>query len=328
MNKSSTMSLRRRVIVLMAAYKEGAGLGVVLKDLAAQMKHLQIDSKILVVNDLGAPDEQLYQACRDNKAISIDAPCNLGSQSALVYGLRNIKSNYDYVITMDSDGQDDVTKINQLLEAVDKYPGSIAVAMRSGKRPEGRRFNIGYGVYKLIFRILTGITPDFGNYAAFSSEVAERIIKSPDCDMTYSMALPIIAPLVRIPIPRLIRTEGESRVGWKGLFEHSLRSTLPHLRTISLRVFFFSCIVIFIATIIAGTSVFLKIFSPQHATPVWPTVVVMSSALLSVQLIGISMVLFLFAFVSRQISFIAKTLLDWRIEHALHEDNACKKNKK
>jgi hypothetical protein len=311
----------------MAAYKEGKSIGVVLKNLVDQMNQLQIDTKIFVINDLGAPDEQLYEECKRNEAIPIDAPCNLGSQGALVFGLRTIKSKYDYVITMDSDGQDDVKKIKLLLESVKKNPESIAVAMRSGTRPEGRRFNIGYGLYKIIFRILTGITPDFGNYAAYSNEVAERIIKSPDFDMTYSMALPIIAPLVRIPITRLIRTEGESRVGWKGLFEHSLRSTLPHLRTISLRVFFFSCIVIFLATIIAGTSVFLKIFLPQHATPVWPTVVVMSSALLSVQLIGISMVLFLFAFVSRQISFMSKTLLDWRIEHALNEDNAFKRNK-
>lgn len=288
----------------MAAYREARALDILLPGIFARLAEAGISGGVLVVNDLGAHDEEMSCCCRRHGAQMIDAPHNLGSQEAIMHGLRQLPEGDlpDLVITMDSDGQDDISALPLLIRESLKNPDSIVVAQRVGNRPEGVRFSIGYEIYKLGFWLLTGIRPDFGNYAAYGGRTAGRIARNPMLGPAYSMALPLVAPLIRLPVCRLPRLHGQARVGWSGLFEHALKSTLPHLSKISLRVCAAS-VLLGLAFLIATLLVVgMKLLFPGHTFPNWVTQVVSFAVLFSMEMLTISIILFLASCISRQIS--------------------------
>jgi len=293
---------RTRVAIVMPSYGEDATLSDLLPELAAVLPSAHYDVRVLIVNDLGVPDPALETRARDADAVLLNAPYNMGSQEALVHGIREQARRFraDVVVTMDADGQDDLRAIPKLMATVE--PGVIAVARRTGRRPEGLTFRMAYAVYKLAFRLLTQITPDFGNFAAFDQSVADHISRSPHFHVTYSLALPKAARIVRVPVARLPRRHGRSRVGVQGLFDHAVRSALPHLNTIALRMAAFSLAPATVAILLMVVSSFLRLFVPRYAFPNWATTIAFGAATLALQLFTVCLILFLVASLSRQIA--------------------------
>ena len=293
--------MKTRVSIIMPCYKEAKCLEKLLPQIFNELSN-DYETTILVVNDLGLPDVETEVVCNKYLANLINVPYNMGSQEAILYGIRhevkNIKS--DLVLTMDSDGQDDVMEIKSLLESV--KGNEISVAQRVGKRPEGKAFGIFYFMYKKAFYYLTGIKPDFGNFAAYNKDVANHISHSPHFGITYSLALPLISEVKRIPIKRLSRIDGQSKIGYQGLFAHGLRSILPHLINVSIRVAKVVAIPMLLGIILVLTSFGLRIFLPKYAFPNWATTISFGVAEVSLQLLIICLLLFITAILSRQIS--------------------------
>jgi hypothetical protein len=227
----------------------------------------------------------------------------MGSQEAIVYGIRQQVKNFrsDIVITMDGDGQDNVQAILDLLTEVE--PGTIIVAQRTGKRPEGIRFNCLYFLYKKIFSYLTKITPDFGNFVAFDQSIADHIAKSPHFNITYSLALPLVGKIKKIPVQRLNRLNSESRIGFQGLVNHAIRSTLPYLNVIAMRIAILSSVPACIDFVLAITTSFLRIFMPKYTFPNWATTIAFGVTIIALQLFTVCLILFLTASLYRHISF-------------------------
>ncbi len=258
--------------------------------------------RMLVVNDLGRPDPALNATCAAHGARLLETPFNMGAAEAFLFGLRReaVDPRSDLVLTLDSDGQDDPRALAALLAAV--APGTAAVAQRVGRRPEGRAFALGYGFYRRAFRFFVGFTPDFGNFAAFDRAMADHVSRSPHFDTAYAMALPLVARLVRVPVPRLPRTHGETRMGWKGLGDHALRSMLPHLRFIAMRMASLLLIVALLGgsfALVAGT---LRVFAPTYAFPNWATIIAFGVTSICLQLLLVCLLLFLVASLTRQIA--------------------------
>ncbi|MBN1426623.1 glycosyltransferase [Candidatus Fermentibacteria bacterium] len=291
-----------RLTIVMPSYGEAETLSEMLPELAEALPPGRWALTTLIVNDLGVPDPHLEEVARLHSAQVLDAPHNMGSQEAIVYGIREQVRRFraDYVVTMDADGQDDPAAIAELIDCA--RGGSIAVAQRTGRRPEGRLFRSMYALYKRLFRVLTGVTPDFGNFAAFSQVMADQIARSPFFHVTYSMALPKLGTIARVPVPRRARAHDRSRVGAQGLFDHALRSSLPHLNTIALRVATFSLVPATLGILLALTSSFLRLCVPVYAFPNWATTIAFGAAMLALQLLTICLVLFLVASLSRQIA--------------------------
>jgi hypothetical protein len=298
-----------RLTIVMPSYGEADALSRLLPGLAHVLMGRYVTAT-LIVNDLGRPDHAVEDVARRHDAVVLDTPYNMGSQEAIVYGIRHQarRLRADCVVTMDSDGQDDVHAIPLLLARVS--PGTIAVAQRIGKRPEGFAFRCAYALYKRLFRLLTRVTPDFGNFAAYGQPVADQISRSPLFHVTYSLALPKVGTLVRVPVSRLHRYQGRSRVGVQGLFDHALRSSLPYLNTIALRVAAFSLVPATLGILLMLISSFLRLFMPVYAFPNWATTIAFGAAMLALQLLTICLVLFLVASLSRQIAASRATMDD------------------
>lgn len=295
-------SSRPTVAIVMPSYGEAEALRDLLPQIAAALPAERYAFTVITVNDLGAPDPALDRLAREWGVIVVNAPYNMGSQEAVVCGLREQARHHraDIVVTMDADGQDDPKAIPLLLERLEA--GTIVVARRTGRRPEGLTFRCAYATYKAGFRMLTRITPDFGNFAAFDQSVADRIIRSPHFHVTYSLALPKIGAIVKVPVPRLPRRHGRSRVGVQGLFDHAVRSALPHLNVIALRMAAFSLAPAVLALLLMMVASFLRLVAPRYAFPNWATTIAFGAATLAVQLFTICLLLFLVASLSRQIA--------------------------
>ncbi len=227
---------QKSICLIIPSYNESSTLEKYLPKVVSVLDRRNVKPTLLIVNDLGQPDSCLEEVCSFSQAALINTPKNMGSQQAILYGIRQQVSHYrsDIILVMDGDGQDDAQAIPDIMDAV--TPNRIVVAQRVGKRPEGLIFNSLYRIYKGLFRLLTGITPDFGNFSAYDQSVADRIAGSPHFKFTYSMALPHLCPIQRVPVKRLKRLSGDSKVGYKGLFRHAVRSSLPHLNVIGIRI--------------------------------------------------------------------------------------------
>ena len=96
---------------------------------------------------------------------------NRGHARCNAFGLRYINFNqeYDYVIVMDSDGEDRPIEINSLINKIAAEP-KVSVVAKRVKRSEGPIFQSLYQLHKLITFIFTGKKINFGNYSCLTNK--------------------------------------------------------------------------------------------------------------------------------------------------------------
>jgi hypothetical protein len=120
---------------------------------------------------------------------------------------------------MDSDGEDDPAAIPELI----KKTGVEVVEVKRGRRSEGLSFRISYLFYKVLFRIITGKTMDFGNYCMISKNVLERVC------YTSFVHFPAYLLKQRVSKEQVVwdrarRLDGKSKMSFTGLFFHAFKS--------------------------------------------------------------------------------------------------------
>ena len=101
---------------------------------------------------------------------------NKGHARCNAFGIRYINSNenYDYVIVMDSDGEDRPQEIKNLIDRIIEEP-NISVVAKRVKRSEGKIFQTLYQIHKLITFIFTGKKINFGNYSCLTKKDINKL---------------------------------------------------------------------------------------------------------------------------------------------------------
>ncbi len=143
----------KEYLVIIPAFNEGAHIAEVLAD----AKKALPETDILVVND-GSTD-LTSQIARNAGAMVLDMPFNIGYGGALQTGFRFAAERaYDYVITMDGDGQHDPFSAKHLIEAMDHFGADVVIGSRflggNYRMPLSRR--IGVWLFSFIARLYTG----------------------------------------------------------------------------------------------------------------------------------------------------------------------------
>ncbi|MDE3084035.1 MAG: glycosyltransferase [Verrucomicrobiota bacterium] len=300
--------------LIIPCYRDADCLQILIPALIESCRNAGLSSRVVVINDFPFRDEALERVCATNQATIIPVPYNMGHQEALVFGIKRCLELFpsaqpaeEIFVTLDADGQDDPRAVPALVGAV--QPGTVVVAQRAGQRPEGWKFRLFYGCYKRVFRLLVGFYPDFGNFAAFDADVARQIALSPHFDMAYSLALPLVARLQRIPVARLPRIKGESRFSFEGLIDHAFRLFIPHWKRIVRRVFIASALIIGVSVLFGLFTASLRIFLPRYAFPNWASTINFGVAIISLQLLTLSALTFFVGSISRQISITARQVI-------------------
>ncbi len=161
----------KKIIILLPVYNDWESLRKVLGEINSIIKTLKsFEFSCLIINDNSTIKRTEILKPKNFKFLQIiNMKENRGHARCNAFGLRYISSNMacDYVIVMDSDGEDRPVEIEQLVEKIIQSPNTSVVAKRI-KRSEGPFFNALYQAHKLITFIFTGQKINFGNYSCLT----------------------------------------------------------------------------------------------------------------------------------------------------------------
>jgi len=164
---------------------------------------------------------------------------NVGHQRAILIGLCHCleqQLDVDYVVVMDSDGEDNPKYILELLEQSKGFDNKVVFAKRS-KRSEKFSFKLFYKLYKIFFRLLTGKSISFGNFSCIPKSVLPRICNEPNFWNHYSSAMiKSKISFERIDTERSKRYAGTTKMNINSLILHGLSSISVYVESIIVRI--------------------------------------------------------------------------------------------
>ena len=187
---------------------------------------------------------------------------NKGHARCNAFGLRYINSNeaYDYVIIMDSDGEDRPIEIKDLINKIIEKP-EISVVAKRVKRAEGLMFQTLYQIHKLITFIFTGKKINFGNYSCLTKKDVNILSDKASLWSSFSGSVKKnLVSLNEVDSIRGPRYFGPSKMSFFNLAIHSFSIVAVFKYTVFLRSTFMIIILSFLLKIFGSIAIILQIF--------------------------------------------------------------------
>ena len=188
---------------------------------------------------------------------------NQGSQKAISIGLKHAKDKnieFNYLIVMDSDGEDRPEDLKLLISEARKKNDNFIIFASRRKRMEIFTFKFFYFFYKLIFRTFTGKKINFGNYSCIPKKFLDELVKLPFLKLHFAAGI-IKSKLTYSDIrcDKGPRYAGNSKMSFKNLFIHGFKSFSIFLKEIVIRTLIFNCSINIILLLILDITLVLKI---------------------------------------------------------------------
>ena len=224
-----------KICFVIPAYNDEDSLRKLIKDIKFELKNFTLH--FIVIDDCSNDNfESLKNSSKINLITLIK---NCGSQKAISIGLNYIldeEINFDYLVVMDSDGEDKPEYLNLLIDQVANSDGNfIAVASRE-KRQETFMFRFFYLMYRFVFVVLTGRNINFGNFSCIPKKLLKNIVNSSYIDFHYSAAIIKSKQAYKaVPCDKGLRYMGQSKMSFGNLFFHALKSLSIFYKEIFIR---------------------------------------------------------------------------------------------
>ena len=214
-----------KYIFLLPLYNDWESFVLIIEKINAQLKILNKHAEILVVNDNSPkkpPELRKHSNINDIEILNLNK--NLGSQKAISIGLQYLKKKKDVKIVtiLDSDGEDDVQKIPNMIITAENNQENVVVSSRT-KRQENFFFKILYFFHKLLTFIFTLNWISYGNYSSFHSHQLKKILSNKNSWLAFSACVAKNCKILKINAERKKRLNGVSKLSFAGLIFHSLR---------------------------------------------------------------------------------------------------------
>ncbi|GAB2581831.1 glycosyltransferase [Spirosoma areae] len=217
---------------------------------------------------------------------------NVGHQKAIALGLAYLGSLPEQypTIVMDADGEDRPEDIRQLLQTGDANPGCIVFAHRA-KRQEGLLFRLFYGVYKSVFKLLTGKVITFGNFSLVPAKQVRKLAHVSDIWNNYpGGVIRSRLPYTAIPLERGRRLAGESKMNFVSLVLHGLSAVSVLMDTTAVRLTLFCVMMVGASLFGIGIVVMVRLLT-DTVVPGWASYLVFSLLIVILQAFLISLLL-------------------------------------
>ncbi|KJR41866.1 family 2 glycosyl transferase [Candidatus Magnetoovum chiemensis] len=174
----------KNLLIVIPAFNEERNIAKVIDNI----KHYMPDNDILVVND-GSTDNTAAIA-RAKKAMIISHTFNLGYGGALQTGFRfAVEKNYEYVVTMDGDGQHDAKCIAELFDAMNTENAHVVIGSRfiNGNYKAGILKKTGVWLFSTITYLYTGIkfTDPTSGFQLLKRQAFEYLSKEDSYPLDY-----------------------------------------------------------------------------------------------------------------------------------------------
>ncbi len=206
-----------RLVVVIAAYNEAAGLGPVLADMPKQCCKIPID--VLVVVD-GATDETA-QVAQESGAYTCVAARNRGQGAALRLGYRlAAECGAEYVVTTDADGQYDTDEMESLVRPLlDDRADFVTGSRRLGREESDDRVRwLGVRVFATLASLLTWrrVTDTSFGFRGMRAELACAVTLREPQYQSSEVLLGMTARgarVLEVPMTMRLRSSGVSKKG-------------------------------------------------------------------------------------------------------------------
>ncbi|NUF97587.1 glycosyltransferase family 2 protein [Lactobacillus mellis] len=190
-----------------------SALQKVLQQLQSQQQ-ISTDSQIVFVDD-GSQDQTwslISQFSQTNANVAgIKLSRNFGHQNALLAGLSTV-SDADFIVTIDSDLQDDPQVIAQMVQQY--YAGAEVVYGVRNNRDSDSRFkrNTAEGFYKFMKFLGVKLVPDSADFRLLSQRAAQVLLDYPERNLFLRGLVPLVGfPSAKVYYRRQPRAAGVSK---------------------------------------------------------------------------------------------------------------------
>lgn len=294
---------RERIICVTPVFNDWESFEILIKEINLVQKKLNIEIKILAINDGSTEVFSPEILTKEFEIQIINLKINVGHQRAIGIGLQyvfNEETNYNYVVVMDSDGEDCPSQILELFKkAEDENSNKIIFAQRK-KRTESIIFKTGYFFYKAIFKFLTGQTINFGNYSIIPKKLLSKVVHQGHLWNHYSGGI-ILAkiPYDKILLDRGKRYAGKSKMNVNSLVLHGLSSISVYFDLLSIRILKLSLYGIGICLLAVIYILYQKVFT-GNAIPGWASSLILIISGIILQLFSVTLIVLLMQLSSRK----------------------------
>ncbi|RDB04555.1 glycosyltransferase [Runella aurantiaca] len=281
-----------KYVILIPQYNDWEALNLLIERINQDVATDTLAAtSLVIVDDCSSQEMEKIAPFAGQKVQIVRLYRNLGHQRAITIGLSYIAKELpcEKVIVMDADGEDAPKDINALVTASEKWPDKVIFAQRT-KRQESFLFRFFYGIYKFIFRQLTGKVITFGNFSLIPQRRLQNLVRVSEIWNNFPGGIiRSRIPYEAIPTERGKRLAGESKMNFVSLVLHGLSTVSVLIDVAAVRILIFSIGMSLVALFIIFVVLFLKWM--DHATPGWAST--LSSALLIVVLQSFLISLFL-----------------------------------
>jgi glycosyltransferase involved in cell wall biosynthesis len=265
-----------RVVILIPVYRDWECVSTVCQLLDQELARLpEVKARIILVDD-GSPDGLAgWRDVQCSSLVRIDVlrlRTNLGHQRAICAGLCYVHDKIlcDWILVMDGDGEDPPVDAVRLIDTALSQRIAVLFSERR-KRLEGPVFRTGYIVFRILHRILTGVSVRVGNFSIISSSVVDALVCMPELWNHYAGALfKSKIDFTCLPMDRGKRLQGKSKMNFISLVTHGLAGIATFYEAVATRILIFNVIgLIVLLTVLAA--VFTIKFWSDLAIPGWAT---------------------------------------------------------
>tara|TARA_Y100000590_G_scaffold432716_1_gene549041 strand:- start:47 stop:922 length:876 start_codon:yes stop_codon:yes gene_type:complete len=238
--------------VLMPCYNDWPSVFKLLENIDREISNLKAEFSVVIVND-GSTEKmpKISTSYKNIKSVQIiNIKTNQGHTRSNATGIKYLskKTDFDYLILMDGDGEDRPEEIKLLVQKV-LNKKNISVVAKRVKRSEGIIFTIFYNLHKIITLIFTGKNMNFGHYSCITKNDLILISSKKSLWGCYSGTLKkFIRKLENIPCVRGKRYVQPSKMSFMRLVFHAFSILAVFKYQVLLRsILFFIILFLFIS---------------------------------------------------------------------------------
>ena len=244
--------MAEKFVIVVPQYNDWEALNLLIERINQDVVPETLSKTTLViVDDCSTEDFETLAIFKGQSVRIIRLYRNFGHQRAIALGLSYLAKEFpcDKVIVMDADGEDAPKDINQLVEASKLQPDKIIFAQRT-RRQESFFFQFFYGIYKFVFKQLTGKVITFGNFSIIPQRRLQNLVRVSEIWNNFpGGVIKSRLPYSSIPLERAKRLAGNSKMNFVSLVLHGLSAISVLLETTAVRILIFSLALSVIAVI-------------------------------------------------------------------------------
>ncbi|MFY7666215.1 glycosyltransferase [Flavobacterium sp.] len=286
---------------LTPVFNDWESFQILLNRLEFLLKDHDLELRVFAIND-GSTEQQPFLETK-LEVITVHLKLNIGHQRAIAVGLQyiyNEVTDYDYVVVMDSDGEDRPEDIPALIASAEREHSKKIVFAQRKKRQESVWFKTGYYFYKNLFHFLTGQRISFGNFSSIPKNLLGKVVHQHNIWNHYSGGIiQSRIPYTQVELDRGKRYRGVSKMNFNGLILHGLSSIAVYFDFLSLRILRVSLYGIAICFISVLYILYQKLFT-DNAIPGWASSLILIISGIILQLFSVTLIVLLLQLSSRK----------------------------